>query len=428
MKRGIRWGFVFFWLSAFLAQAATGATLSGRLTTSAHSWQVREVDGTVSRHLRAYQVGILNASRLGGMPLSFHTYAQVSGDLLDDVPGRGHYRILHAYLRWKSRSRPDLNLSAGRQRIHSGVGFGTIDGVRLGVRPCPEVLITGYAGILVPVVSEGGIGTWDEGHLWGGQALFEVKDTSLGISFAERAREATPYDGSGTYSGLLPQDQPRAVRRLGVDLRQTVQGRLEVYGRVDLDLEDQLEVDGVEVVGHLQATPELRISGEFQHRKPRIHVNSILSVFEVSTNREAGGRIHYRLSPRVSLSADAFRVVYDDDDSWRLGVGVLCETGYIGYSRRVGYGGASDAVSVSFHKGLTPELTIKADGSFSGYRLYAAQADRDRALAGSLGLTYRPRRALSFDVTGQVLRNKYYTRDVRFFFRGSVWFFKRSSN
>jgi hypothetical protein len=213
-----------------------------------------------------------------------------------------------------------------------------------------------------------------------------------------------------------------------VDLQQTVQGRLEIFGRLDLDLETEVEVDAVEVVGHLQATPELRISGEFQHRKPRISLNSILSVFEVSTNQEVGGRIFYRLSPRVSLSADAFRVAYDDDDSWRLGVGVICEQGYIGYSRRVGYGGASDAVSASLHHTLSPEWTLKADGSFSGYRLYGAQAERDRALAGSLGLTYRPRRALSFDLAGQVLRNEYYTRDVRFFFRGSVWFFKRSSN
>ena len=127
-------------LAVFLVLAdgeAGAATLSGRLTTSAYSWKVQEIDGTDARHLRLYQSVITNVRGIGGGALSLHTYGQMSGDLLDEAPGRTKYRIYHAYLQWRPKGRLGLGMTAGRQRIYGGVGFGTLDGVRGKVSPRP---------------------------------------------------------------------------------------------------------------------------------------------------------------------------------------------------------------------------------------------------------------------------------------------------
>ena len=407
------------------SDGAAAATLSGRLTTSAYSWEEMGIDRSASRHVRVFQSVMLNARRLGGTPLSFHTYGYVSGDLSDEVDGRRRYRIYHAYLRWHSQGRSGLDLTLGRQRVHDGVGFGTIDGLRFQVVPRQEVKFSAYAGTLTPVVSEEGIGTWDEGHLWGGQILFDIRDTSVGVSFAERAREPIPYIRSGQYSGVRIQNGARQFRRLGADARREMGKGIELYGRLDLDAE-AWEVHEVEVAGRVRATPKLRLSAEYRHRKPTLYLNSILSVFEASNDQEVGGRLSYQVSPQVAISVNGTRVIVEDDGSWRLGLGLTVPNGYVGYSRRIGYGGENDAVALALEHPLSAQLALRANGSVSSYRPFAEQRTRDRALAGSAGLTYRPRRGLSFDVEGQALHNTYYASDVRVFLRGSYWFFKRS--
>ena len=400
------------------------ATFSGRLTTSGYSWQVREIDGSVTRHFRAYQSAILNARRLGGTGLSFHTYIQVSGDLLDEAPGRSNYRIYHAYLKYHSKGSLGIDLLAGRQRVYKGVGSGTIDGVQVKASPRKGIQLSGYAGILVPLIPDDGFGTWDEGHLWGMQALLDAGGTYLGLSFAERARAPLPYVRTGRYSGLLIQNSAKQFRRLGIDVRRPVGKAIELYGRVDLDAEEW-EVQDSEIAVSLQATEKLKFSADFQHQKPTLSINSILSVFEVSNNQEIGGQVSYQLSSLIRLSGNVTRVAYDDDSSWRIGSGLYVGNGYIGYNRRIGYGGENDSFTATVTKAISPKVSIRISGNVSGYRVYEAQRDRDQALAGSAGLTFRPRKAFTFDIEGQGVRNKYYGKDFRVFMRGSVWFFKR---
>ena len=405
------------------SSSARSATLSGRLTTSAYSWQGRELSGSDVRHLRLYQTAVLNAGRLGGgQALSLHAHAQFTGDVLDEVSGREHYRIYSAYAKLRP-GKFGLDVRLGRQRIYGGVGFGTIDGARAQAAPRRWIELTGYAGILTPLIPDDGIGTWDEGHMWGGQALVDVKKTVLTVSYAERSRAPLAYLGAGRYSQLTIGQNAAQFRRLGLDARRDwPQGSL--YGRLDLDAEEW-EIQELEIAGELQVAPRLRLSAEFEHRRPTLYLNSILSVFEVENNQEIEGRVTYQINDRVRVLGRVSRVAYDGDDSWDVGAGLLLGNGYLGYTRRIGYGGSNDAITASFQQPLNEQVSLRADGSVSSYRLYDGQIKRDRALAGMLGLRYQARRTLHFDVEAQVLRNAFYNRDARVFARASFWFFKR---
>ena len=405
--------FLILWLTATPAQ---GATLNGRLTTSGYTWRAGD-----ARHLRLYQTAILTAGQMGGGAFSLHAHVQVTGDVINEVSGREHYRFYSAYAQYRPGP-VGMDVRIGRQRIFAGVGSGTIDGVRAEVAPMARLRLTGYAGLLAPLKPDG-IGTWDEGNLWGGQALLDFDRTYVGISYAERSRAPLAYLGPGRYTGLLLNGDNAQFRRLGLDARREF-GRASLYGRVDMDVA-HWNVQALELSGDVRVSPKLHVSAEFQHRRPTLYLNSIFSVFEVSNDREVALRARYRMSDRIQVLAHSARVFYDGDHSFDVGAGVSVGQAYVGYARRSGYGGHSDAVAASLSHPITSNVSLRTDGSVSSYRLFDGQIRRDRAMAGSLGMRYRPRRTAMIDAEVQVLRNAFYNRDVRVFVRGSFWFFKR---
>ncbi|MGA1197344.1 MAG: hypothetical protein ACO36I_12705 [Candidatus Latescibacterota bacterium] len=413
----------FWFVIAFvtiLATSSWSATLSGRLTSSAYSWQAREASGSDVRHLRLYQVAALNIGQVGGQALSLHTHFQFSGDMQDEINGREHYRIYSAYAKW-AKQRWDVRL--GRQRIFGGVGFGTIDGGRVAAQATDWLQVVGYGGMLTPVMPDDGIGTWDEGHLWGGQALVDIQNTYLTISYAERSREPLAYLGAGRYSHVSIAGSTTQYRRLGVDARHDwAQGSL--YGRVDVDA-NAWEVQEFEVTGEAQVSDALTLAAEFEHRKPTLYLNSILSVFEVQDNQEAEARATFKINDQTKVLVRGSRSFYDGDSAWHWGAGLILKGAYLGYTRRVGYSGDNDSFTASIQHPINALWTVHADGSVASYRLYDAQVSRDRAWAGSFGARYQAKKTLSVDVEAQVLNNAFYNRDARVFVRGSYWFFKR---
>ena len=404
-------------------QHVQAATINGRLTTSVYSWKVNELDGTDASHVRFYQTAIANVRNISGSGISVNTYGQFSGDLADAASGRQKYRIYHAYASWLQTGSIGLQVKAGRHRVYGAVGFGTVDGLQVEAAPTSALRLKGYAGILVPIESDAGFGTWDEGHLYGGQATIDIQTTTVGLSFAKRSREPIRYIGPGRYSGLTVANPGEQLSRVGIDIRSEL-GPVDLYARSDFETTDFV-LQELELVGHVQASEAIRLTTEFHHREPTIYLNSILSVFELSTDREVAGRVHYRVSPLLTLQADVAYVDYDGDTAWRIGTGVMVGNGYFGYNRRLGYGGENDALMFSYMHPVSEKLTLKVDGSLAGYRLYEGQEERDQALATSVGFRIRPRKGWSFDAEGQFLRNKYYSNDFRIFARGTVWFFVR---
>jgi hypothetical protein len=408
-----------FWMFLMFAPIQ-GATLSGRLTSSAYSWQAREAGGTDARHLRLYQVAMLNMGQVGGQGLSLHTHLQFSGDVLDELNGREHYRIYSAYAKWAQKG---WDVRFGRQRIYGGVGFGTIDGGRASVRATDWLQVVAYAGMLTPLVPDEGIGTWDEGHLWGGQVMVDVQKTYLTVSYAERSREPLAYLGAGRYSLVLINNNGTQFRRLGVDARHDWD-KGSLYGRVDVDA-DAWEVQELEVTGEAHLSDVLSVAAEFEHRKPSLYLNSILSVFEVQDNQEVEVRATYKVNDQAKVLVRGTRSFFDGDSAWHLGGGLIVGPAYLGYTRHMGYSGDNDSFTASIQHMMNEMWTVHANGSVASYRLYDTQVSRDRAWTGSVGARCQVQKTLSLDVEAQVLHNTYYNRDARVFVRGSYWFFKR---
>ena len=412
----------------FLAMACVpswAATVNGRLTTSLYTWERQEDPTTSSSHLRVYQSMTLDVGAIGDPRLSFHTYVLATGDLSGSGGQDQRFRLYNLFLKWQGRGGSPAAVSAGRQRIYEGVGYGTVDGVRISVAPRGAFTLTGYVGALAPLVTRAKFGAWDEGHIWGGRLTTDrLGGCDIGVSFVRRDRKPLPYPVPGRYSGLAFDITAVQQELAGLDFHRGFAGRVDTYVRFDYDLLGG-RARHAEGVLRIRASEFLSVALEGIRRAPGVDANSIFSVFDIEDTREYSVRGNYTVNPLVSVYGNYAGVVYEGARAQRVGFGFGFGLNSVGYTRRIGEGGDNDAVSISLAHPVNRFVTLRADGGAASYRLATGPGKKHLALSGSGGITCRPNRRVTLDAEGQAIRDPIYASDFRFFFRATVWFFKK---
>jgi hypothetical protein len=423
MTRRIRIA-IFLGVALLSCPLSWAATLNGRLTTSLYTWERQEADTSSSSHLRAYQSVTLDAGELGDRRLSFHTYALVTGDVSGPGNRGQRFRLYNAYFRWKEGGRTPTEVSAGRQRVYEGVGYGTMDGLRASVTPGGAFTLTGYVGTLAPLVTRARIEDWSDGHMWGGRLTTDrIGNTSVGLSYAHRNRRPLPYLAPGRYSGLVFDITSEQQELAGLDVHRAFQGGVDLYVRLDYDLLGG-RVRQAEGIARVAASEHLTVAFEGFHRAPVVNANSIFSVFDIEDSQEYAVRGNYTVNRLVSVYGNFAEVVYEGARAQRVGFGFGVGQHSVSYTRRIGEGGENDALSVSLAQAVSRFVTLRADGGVASYRLTDGVGKKLMAMSGALGITCRPGRRVTLDAEAQALRDRIYANDFRFFLRGTVWFFK----
>lgn len=416
----------FIVLGAALVGPAWGLSASGRLTSSLYSYEGAESPTQSSSRVRLHQSARLDVGDLGVRGLSFSTYLRGTTDVAEQADSDPRLQVYSAYLTWKNRA---SRVRIGRQRVSAGVGYGSVDGLR-GDTEFAGLRLTAYGGALVPLDTSTDINPLNVAHLWGLRLSTErFLGTALAVSFADRSRDVEPFHSTRSlpaqvgYSGDLP---PVQRRLLGVDAYRRFAGGHRLGARLDADLHSE-SLRRAEVEGRYQVSPDLGVELGWMKREPSIYANSILSVFNYDSYEEVEARLHYRVSPALSVSGHMANVVYDGDDAQRLGMtaslGSHCS---VGYYRSMGYAGANDGVVGSLYYPLSRRLTLKGQLDLAAYERFEEADERDGLVTGVVGATFRPTRATFLDLQIQGLRNPSYTSDLRVHVRGSWRFFRGS--
>ena len=401
-------------LAAALSSSSWAVTASGRLTTSAYAYEGVDVDTSGASHLRVHQSVQLDLGDLGLPGLSVRTRLRGTTDVAEEAGSDPRLLVYSAYLSYR---RGGQRLQIGRQWVHAGVGYGSLDGLRANV-VWADVRLTAYAGALVPngdTTSPNGMG---DAHLVGVRLATErFYDTAISISFTDRERALESYRSPGRYSGLAGGSSAQR-RLLGVDVGRRFGGHA-VRGRLDYDLLAG-SAGRAEISGRARLTEEASVEAEWRRREPSLASDSILSVFGGEPFQEIGARAHCQISADLRLSLHAATVRYDGDSSQRLGVTAGLGGNYtVGYYRSMGYAGANDGLVGSFYCPLSRKLVLRGQLDLASYERYEEAEERDGLVTGVLGATYRPSRAISLDLQVQGLRNPTHTSDLRVFARGS---------
>ena len=425
MKKSAVW-LIFGALVAGLGSAGMAQSFNFRMTTSFYNWERFDTDSTTSKHLRIYQLGSMNLNRLFGQKnLSFHTYLGYSRDVGQKAGNDPQNLLYSAYLDW--RNLPGKGqLRLGRQRIFAGVGFGTLDGLLAKFSILSRVQILGYAGLLAPALNEAKLEKWEDSHMIGGQLLATpFRSLRVSLSYVRRNRLPLRYTLPGRFTEERVTFQALQNELFGVDLSYSGLKNATLFGRLDYDL-GLHRVRRVDFRGNYRAGPRLQWGVSLIHRTPYQNLNSIFSVFTQYGYDEYGLNFRYKLAGDLAFIGRGGTRVYRGDNGFFFGGGFYWRNQYFGYFHRSGYEGLGDNLIVQTNWLLRKKLTVLLGANIFSYSLNPEyDSERELAVAGNLGLIYRPSSWTDINLQVQSLHNERYRSDLRFFLRATYWYFRR---
>lgn len=416
---------IFIFLVNFNAQL-NAQTVSARFTTAAYTWEQQESETQTANHLRAYQLAQVSIGNLRFPNLSFHTYLQLSSDFVEKAKDDPRLWIYNFYLDYKKLfNRVDLSL--GRQRIYAGVGYGTVDGLQMKYGFRDYFQIKAYVGTLAPLSKSYEIEDFKSDNLSYGFHLTtnKLKKLKIGLSYANLSRVPVRYKSTGIFTGNFRLDNPESATQkqlLGLDLSSMVSKNIRFNGRLDYNLETEKVQRGE--FGGRYFMKNFEIGLDYIYRMPFIDFSSIFSIFTLNPNQEVAMTASYRLNDH-RFYANFSTTMFDGDDSQRIGAGWSWKFLHLGYNKRLGYGGESDGIYATVNYFVMEKLNLSLSSNFVSFKYDPVVSERDQVLAEVLGINYSPSKRLTLQAEVQYLNNPRFSRDMRFFVRGSYALFHR---
>ncbi len=398
-------------------------SINTRFSTTFYSYERHLSDTESQNHLRLYQNAQITVGKMAKNRLSFHFYGLLTQDLAESADDDPSPRLYNTYFQWREQKGILQRIKVGRQRIYSGVAYGSIDGANVDFRLGKGFKLGGYVGTLVPFSTKIEMSDWDEGHTFG----FRFGNNNLFgnrilLSFMQRNKEPVAYETPGRYTQKVIEIESLAQRIAGIDVSRKITRILNAYGRFDYDLEHE-RVRRAQLELKLSATAKWEVAAEFYHRAPFIEANSIFAVFEQNTTQDVGLRANYRLAQGSFVTGNFGYQIYAGDESIRFGLGYRNKYCSVGYNFRKGYGGQNNGLYASVQYPVSPKIALLASTGFSRYNLFNEDADLHNSLTGSIGMNYRYNKLFSLDVLGQGVRNRFLSNDFRLMVKANYWFF-----
>lgn len=401
--------------------------INSRLTTSLYTFQGRDTSLEKQTYLRAYENIYLTVA---SNDVSFNMNALVSNDFGTSLATDPELRV--SSLLVKVREIGGLvDVSAGRQFIFAGAGYGLIDGTLASAKFWEDrINFTAYGGTNVIHTRDIKSQWIGDNGMYGGQLVIApVENGSLGLSYMNKRMIRKPYKAVRADSLFNPQiivinSLPLAEELASVDLQYDYDGKVLVQGRTDYDLFHE-DISRIQAFTRIKATDEISATAEYIFREPRVAYNSIFSVFNVNSTKEIEGGIEYRPLAKTFFFARFANVEYVDENSQRLAIGGTYDFVSAAYTQNFGYAGELNGISIQaaypmMERVITPTCGI-------GYASYKhAKTDPSSTVVNvHAGAVYRPTKALSTDVQLQWMQNPQFNSDLRVFLKFTYWLNER---
>jgi hypothetical protein len=378
-------------------------TVRGRIGTYVYSYEEQRPDTTSTRRALSYESIDLDALSLGLADLSLHCYLRTLNNPRDAINGPST-KVYNLYLEYDALSRRG-RLRLGRQYLSSGVGLGKMDGARLDFDPLRGVTVTGFVGTREPEELSTKIDSWSSSNTWGGRVRVDrITGTRIGWSYNRRSRDG------GIEADLV-----------GIDARNRSIPRTDLYGRLDYDRVGR-RVDLVVVQASSRLGERLSVTGEYDHQRPQVRSNSLLSVFRQDGYDQVRLRSNWKLSERVGLEGGYALVQYYQDRTHRLNAGVIIGKWSAGLFYRSGYGGKSlgGYGNLTFDPG--DQLHIRLSADYRKYRTVEETTPLLEAFVTSAAIDYSGLEPLEVSLEAQEARNALLSGDFRLFLRANYRF------
>ena len=176
---------------------------------------------------------------------------------------------------------------------------------------------------------------------------------------------------------------PRRTTKSGLTAVNDTRG-FDFYGKLSYDLAALRLAD---ILGRaVFYTGPWRFSTEFTWRQPSVRANTLFSMIDFYRYREIRSEIQRRIYKNLSLLAQFQVDIFNEENSYRSGLGV--RTG--GYSllwvHQNGYGGDDDGVQGFAMVRLNRNWDLYAGANFNRYRVQELQETRNDNYSANVGM------------------------------------------
>jgi hypothetical protein len=397
--------------------------INGRISSSVYSFERYDTPNVNNPYLRFFQLLSLNFNQDN---FSVRTYLDYESESSSNLQEPYYIRVYNLYL--EQRNLFDVaTIRLGRQPIFNSLGGGVYDGASLDLN-FDDFKLSGYYGGNVPAYQALKTNNdWHDNYIAGGKLStnafqnFQVSLSYVNKNFKPEDYYATRLDANLNPIQVLIQNNSNQFNYGSAEVSYNLKNILSLNSRYDFDF-NYSQTSKFEFNADYLEIDKLKLNLYYNYRQPRITYNSIFSVFDYGNTQEMEIGADYTLNKHITLTGKIADVIYQDDNSQRITVGISTMLGSLTYLKNLGYSGEMDAISLytahSFFQGyLTPSIGI----SYTSYKL-SKDSETNDLVSLLAGINVRPYKSLSFDLQGQYMDNKIYRNDFRFFLKANYWF------
>jgi hypothetical protein len=330
---------------------------------------------------------------------SIFTRGRVATDLSHKFASDPDLRIYGAYLEY-AVPRNWLIARAGRQFVYAGLGALTLDGGKIDIMH-REFTLTGYVGSTpgLSFYDFDEVNSWKKSNAFGGRLKYSGHhNLTLGASFQQRN-----FDNNlDSQLGGLDVSYSHKI--------------CNIFGRADYDF-------FFKKLGLLTIRPTIKtesghsVSLEYLYRRPTLPLHNMFSVFASKPFHQ------FRISPVVKLPHDIYGLgslaytKYKGDNNTRFSVGASYKGQSAGFIFADGYGGRQIGGFANVTYCPMKKLQLYLHGDSFDYKIDKEDSDYTPSLAASLGCYYTIIDGLQTRAEAQLLSNRDYKYDSRFYLR-----------
>jgi hypothetical protein len=288
-----------------------------------------------------------------------------------------------------------LDFEIGRQFLHAGIPFGSLDGLNLILRPGSNLTWQIYGGVESDLFREFKVYEFDEATVYGSALTYrQFFNTDVQLAYLQKMKKS--------------ENQWQVV---GLNLNNYSLKTLQFLMQAHYDLvNSRLH----RLYASARYTPSRKISLSLYARQqhPQIYGDSYFRIFEVEQYTQAGLNVNYALTPRYGVTAGLQYFTVEEGSGQRIilavndlhgSAGVVYETGDLG-----------DQVSVMLDYGyeIWKNLVASVGVNYTRYR-FEEIYEYENQMANTARLHYSITKHWKADLEYQWLINRFSNSDNR---------------
>ena len=362
----------------------------GRLSNSTYVYQDRD-----TTHVRLYQYIRFQAISHELNNLSLNVDARVLSDLEETLPDEYRYNAFRLSVSATDLFNNLLDFEIGRQFLHPGVTFGSLDGLNLIFKFSPRVCWQVYGGVQSNLFSGFKIYKPDEAAVYGSTLKYRnFYDTNIELAYLrQQTKDAVQWEIAG------------------LNLTNSSITNIYFTGQFHYDIVNS-RLHRVFVSGRYMPAERFSAVLSYKQQFPQIFGDSYFQIFTFEKYRQAGLNLWYSLTERFGVAVDYHLIMLEEGKGNRIIASIMDRNGSLGVVYETGDLGDQLSLLLNYGYEFMDGLIGSVSVDYTRYR-FEEGYDFENQMGNTARLAYRLSPNWQIDLEYQWLNNKFKDSDHR---------------